>query len=384
MMKITEDIRYVGVDDHKIDLFEGQYVVKNGMSYNSYVILDDKIAVLDTVDEHFKDEWLSNIKAVLNGRDPDYLVVHHMEGDHSANIGAFMSEYPKTTIVSSLAAFNMIKCYFGSSYEDRRLVVKTGDTLNLGKHTLRFVETPMVHWPEVIMSYDEKDKVLFSADAFGTFGANDVKTDNWDDEARRYYIGVVGKFGVQVQAALSKLTKLDVQIICSLHGPVLTSNLSHYLDLYNKWSKYESEDDGVLIAYRSIYGHTKKAALKLEKELKDRGVKNVDIRDVPRSDMYECVALAFKHKKLVIATTSYNADIFPCMKHFIDHLIARGYKNRTICIIESGSWAPIVNNSVKKKFENSKDITFLDKGVKILCALNEKNEDEIKELASLL
>ena len=382
---ITDDIKYVGVNDHKIDLFEGQYNVKSGMSYNSYVIEDEKIAVLDTCSEDFKDEWLSNIKNVLGKREPSYLVVHHMEGDHSANIKAFTDKYPKVTVVSSLQAFTMMKNYFGTSYDDRRVVIKDGDSINLGKHMLTFVACPMVHWPEVMMSYDSYSKILFSADAFGKFGANDKNDlDNWDDEARRYYIGIVGKYGVQVQKALSTAKTLDIKTICSLHGPILKGDLSHYINLYDTWSSYKSEMDGVLIAYTSIYGHTKKAAYELKNILDKKNVKNVVIKDIARSDIYECVADAFKYPKLVIATTSYNGEIFPVMKHFIDHLISRNYQDRKIGIIDNGSWAPCVTNIVKKSFENSKKVEFLPTVVKIQCAMNDANKSELEKLGEEL
>lgn len=384
-MTITNDIKYVGVNDHKIDLFEGQFDVPLGMAYNSYVILDDKIAVLDSVDKNFKGEWLNNISAVLGKKQPDYLIVHHMEGDHSANISAFMEKYPKATVVGSSGAFNMMKNYFGTSYDDRRIVVKTGDVLHLGKHNLTFVSTPMVHWPEVIMSYDSTDKVLFSADAFGKFGANDTEDpEGWDCEARRYYFGIVGKYGVQVQKALNDLKPFDIKTICSLHGPVLTGDLSHYLEQYNTWSSYGVETEGVFIAYSSVYGHTKQAALFLEEELKKLGCPKVSIADLAREDMYECVEDAFRYGKLVIATTTYNGDIFPVAKHFVERLLARGYQKRNIGIIENGSWAPQVVNVIKKMFDNSKEINFYSTCVKIVGAMNQTNKDELNSLAKEL
>ena len=334
-MEITKDIQYVGVNDHQVDLFEGQYVVENGMAYNSYMIMDEKIAVCDTVDAHFTEEWLGNINAVLDGKKPDYLIVHHMEPDHSASIEAFIKTFPETKIVSSAKAFVMMKQFFGTDYPDNQLVVKEGDTLSLGTHELTFVTAPMVHWPEVIVSYDSKDKVLFSADAFGKFGALDVEED-WACEARRYYIGIVGKYGVQVQTLLKKAANLDIQIICPLHGPVLTENLGYYLDLYNTWSSYGVESEGVVIAYASIYGHTKQAAEELAALLEKKGCPEVTITDLARDDMAEAVEDAFRYGKLVLATSTYNGDVFPFMKEFINHLTERNFQNRTVGLIENG------------------------------------------------
>ena len=338
-MFVTNDIRYIGVNDHNIDLFEGQYTVPNGMAYNSYVILDDKIAVMDTVDRNFRDEWLENLAGALGGRKPDYLVVQHMEPDHSANIVSFMDKYPEAVIVSSNAAFGMMKCYFGTDFAERRIVVGEGSTLALGRHTLSFVAAPMVHWPEVIVTYDSADKVLFSADGFGKFGALDADED-WACEARRYYIGIVGKFGANVQALLKKAAKLDIRIICPLHGPVLSEDLGYYINLYDIWSSYRVESEGVVIAYTSVYGHTKEAALLLADRLEAKGCPKVTVTDLARDDMAEAVEDAFRYGKLVLATTTYNTDIFPFMREFIEHLTERGYKNRTVGIIENGTWAP--------------------------------------------
>ncbi len=381
-MFITNDIKYVGVNDHQVDLFEGQYVVPNGMSYNSYVILDEKVAVMDTVDQHFGDEWLKNLEATLEGRKPDYLVVHHMEPDHSANIANFLSHYPEATVVSSAKAFTMIQQFFGYDYADRRIVVGEGDTLSLGKHVLTFVTAPMVHWPEVIVSYDSTDKVLFSADGFGKFGALDVE-EEWDCEARRYYIGIVGKYGAQVQALLKKAAKLDIAMICPLHGPVLKENLGHYLGLYDIWSSYRVESDGILIAYTSVYGHTKKAVELLAEKLEAKGQK-VTVADLARDDMAEAVEDAFRYGKLVLATTTYNGDMFPFMKEFINHLTERSYQNRTVAFIENGSWAPVAGKFMKKMLENSKNLTFTEATVKIFSAMNEKNVAEIDALVEEL
>lgn len=345
-MEITKDIRYVGVNDHEVDLFEGQYVVPNGMAYNSYVILDEKIAVMDTVDRNFTHEWLDNIAAVLGGRKPDYLVVQHMEPDHSANIANFMKIYPEATVVSSEKAFVMMQNFFGTDFADGRIVVKEGDTLNLGKHTLTFVAAPMVHWPEVIVTYDSTDKVLFAADGFGKFGANDVEED-WACEARRYYIGIVGKYGAQVQALLKKASGLEIEKICPLHGPVLTENLGYYLNLYNTWSSYGVESEGIVIAYTSVYGNTKRAVEVLEEKLKAKGCPKVVVCDLARCDMAEAVEDAFRYGRLVLATTTYNADIFPFMKEFIHHLTERNFQNRTIGLIENGSWAPLAAKTMK-------------------------------------
>ena len=382
-MFITKDIRYVGVNDHDVDLFEGQYVVPNGMSYNSYVILDDKIAVMDTVDQNFTQEWLDNVAAVLEGRKPDYLVVHHMEPDHSANIANFLAAYPEATVVSSAKAFVMMKNFFGTDYADRRIVVGEGDSLALGKHTLTFVTAPMVHWPEVIVSYDSCDKVLFSADGFGKFGALDVEED-WACEARRYYIGIVGKYGAQTQALLKKAAGLDIAIICPLHGPVLTENLGYYINLYDIWSSYRPEDEGVLIAYTSIYGHTRKAVELLAQKLEEKGCPKVTVADLARDDMAEAVEDAFRYSKLVLATTTYNGDVFPFMKEFIHHLTERNYQNRTVAFMENGSWAPVAAKVMAKMLENSKNLTFAENNVKILSALSAESEKQIELLAEEL
>jgi len=378
-MTITEDIRYVGVNDHAVDLFEGQYVVPNGMAYNSYVILDEKTAVMDTVDIHFTQPWLENIRAVLGDRQPDYLVVQHMEPDHSANIANFLRAYPQAVVVASAKAFAMMKNYFGDAYEDRRIVVGEGDTLSLGKHTLTFVTAPMVHWPEVIVTYDSYDKVLFSADGFGKFGALDVEED-WACEARRYYIGIVGKYGAQVQALLKKAAGLDISIICPLHGPVLTENLGYYINLYDIWSSYRPEDKGVVIAYTSVYGNTKAAAELLAQKLTEGGAK-VTLTDLARCDMAEAVEDAFRYDKLVLATTTYNADVFPFMKEFIHHLTERNFQNRTVALMESGSWAPMAAKVMTKMLEGSKDLTFAETAVKIQCALNDESRAQIEALA---
>ena len=382
-MRITDDIRYVGVNDHNVDLFEGQYVVPNGMSYNSYVILDEKVAVMDTVDQNFTQEWLDNVAAVLDGRKPDYLVVHHMEPDHSANIANFLAAYPEATVVSSAKAFVMMKNFFGSDYADRRIVVGEGDTLALGKHTLTFVTAPMVHWPEVIVSYDSCDKVLFSADGFGKFGALDVEED-WACEARRYYIGIVGKYGAQTQALLKKAAGLDISIICPLHGPVLTENLGYYINLYDIWSGYKVESEGVLIAYTSVYGHTKKAVELLAAKLEEKGCPKVVVTDLARDDMAEAVEDAFRYGKLVLATTTYNGDIFPFMKEFIHHLTERSYQNRTVAMMENGSWAPVANKFMMKMLEGSKNITYTENNVRILSALNADSTAQIEALAQEL
>ena len=382
-MFITNDIRYVGVNDHQVDLFEGQYVVPNGMAYNSYVILDEKVAVMDTVDQNFGDEWLANIRAELGDRQPDFLVVHHMEPDHSANIDFFLKAYPEATVVSSAKAFTMMKQFFGTDYADRRVVVGEGDTLCLGRHTLTFVTAPMVHWPEVIVSYDSCDKVLFSADGFGKFGALDVEED-WACEARRYYIGIVGKYGKQTQALLKKAAGLDIAIICPLHGPVLTENLGYYLNLYDIWSGYKVESEGVVIAYTSIYGNTKKAVELLEQKLLENGCPKVVVNDLARSDMAECVEDAFRYGKLVLATTTYNGDVFPHMKEFIHHLTERGYQNRTIGLMENGSWTPTAAKVMVKMLEGSKDLHFCDNTVKILSALSDDSRAQIEALAKEL
>ena len=381
-MYITKDIRYIGVNDHQVDLFEGQYDVPNGMAYNSYVILDQKIAVMDTVDANFGQEWLSNLEAVLDGRKPDYLVVQHMEPDHSANIDVFLTKYPEAVVVASAKAFTMMKQFFGTDYADRRLVVGEGDTLSLGKHVLTFVTAPMVHWPEVIVTYDSYDKVLFSADGFGKFGALDVEED-WACEARRYYIGIVGKYGAQVQALLKKAAGLDIAIICPLHGPVLTENLGYYINLYDIWSSYRVESEGVVVAYTSIYGNTKKAAALLAKKLEAKGVK-VALTDLARDDMHEAVEDAFRYGKLVLATTTYNGDIFPYMKEYIHHLTERNFQNRTVAFIENGSWAPVAAKIMRKMLEGSKNLTFTDTTVKIFSAMNDKNVAEIDALVKEL
>ena len=380
---ITNDIKYVGVNDHEIDLFEGQYVVENGMAYNSYVITDEKIAVMDSVDARFADEWLDNIKKTLDGRTPDYLVVHHMEPDHSSSILSFTEAYPEAEIVSSAKAFVMMKQFFGTDFADRQIVVKEGDKLPLGKHELSFIAAPMVHWPEVMVSYDSVDKVLFSADAFGKFGALDANED-WACEARRYYIGIVGKYGAQVQTLLKKAAALDIQIICPLHGPVLKENLSYYLDLYNIWSSYAVESDGVLIAYTSVYGNTKKAVELLAKTLEEKGCAKVVVNDLARCDMAEAVEDAFRYGKLVLATTTYNADIFPFMKEFINHLTERGYKNRTIGFIENGSWAPTAAKVMGRMLEQCKDITYTEATVTLKSALSDENTEQINNLADEL
>lgn len=382
-MFITNDIRYVGVNDHQVDLFEGQYKVPGGMAYNSYVILDEKIAIMDTVDKNFTHEWLDNIQSALGGRKPDYLVVQHMEPDHAANVGNFMKLYPETTIVSSAKAFNMMGPFFGTSYEDRRIVVGEGDTLSLGKHTLAFVAAPMVHWPEVIVTYDVLDKVLFSADGFGKFGALDVD-EPWDDEARRYYIGIVGKYGAQVQALLKKAATLDIQMICPLHGPVLKENLGHYIRLYDLWSSYTVETEGVVIAYTSVYGNTKAAVEKLADKLRANGCPKVIVHDLARCDMAQAVADAFRYSKLVLATTTYNADVFPFMKEFIHHLTERNFRNRTVALMENGSWAPLAAKVMRKMLEECKNLTFTETTVRILSALNETSAKQVDALANEL
>lgn len=382
-MFVTEDIRYIGVNDHDVDLFEGQYTVENGMSYNSYVILDEKVAVMDTVDAHFGVEWLQNLETELNGRRPDYLVVQHMEPDHSANIAVFMETYPEAQIVSSAKAFVMMQQFFGTDFPERKVVVGESSTLKLGRHTLTFVTAPMVHWPEVIVTYDSTDKVLFSADGFGKFGALDVE-ENWADEARRYYIGIVGKYGAQVQALLKKAAALDIAIICPLHGPVLNENLGYYLDKYNTWSSYAVEDEGVVIAYTSVYGHTKEAVEELAEKLNQRGCPNVVVADLARCDMAEAVADAFRYSKLVLATTTYNATIFPHMQNFIDHLTARNYQGRTVGMIENGAWAPMAAKVMKKMLETSKNLTYTDTTVTVKCALNDASRAQIDALADEL
>ena len=382
-MKITDDIRYIGVNDHNVDLFEGQYVVPNGMSYNSYAIMDDKIAIMDTVDVNFTHEWLDNIQHTLGERKPDYLIVQHMEPDHSANIMNFVKAYPNTTLVSSAKAFAMMQNFFGTDFTDNRIVVGEGDTLCLGKHTLAFVTAPMVHWPEVIVTYDVTDKVLFSADGFGKFGALDVQED-WACEARRYYIGIVGKYGAQVQALLKKAATLDIQTICPLHGPVLTENLGYYLNLYNTWSSYAVEEEGIVIAYTSVYGNTKKAVMQLADRLKANGCPKVVVNDLARCDMAEAVEDAFRYSKLVLATTTYNADVFPFMRVFIDHLTERNYQNRTVAFMENGSWAPQATKVMKNMLEKSKNITYTEHNVRIMSALNEESTTQLNALADEL
>ena len=382
-MEITKDIRYVGVNDHEIDLFEGQYKVENGMAYNSYVIVDEKIAVMDTVDGSFYEEWMQKIRQILGSRTPDYLVVQHMEPDHSANISAFLQAFPNTVIVSSAPAFNMVKQFFGTDYADRRLIVKEGDTLSLGVHTLQFIGAPMVHWPEVIVTYDQHDKVLFSADGFGKFGALDVE-EEWACEARRYYFGIVGKFGMQVQNLLKKAAALDIQIICPLHGPILKENLEYYVNLYQTWSSYGVESEGIMIAYTSVYGNTKAAAKLLADKLTERGCPKVVLTDLAREDMAECIEDAFRYGKLVRATTTYNTDMFPFMREFIHELAGHNYQNRTVALIENGSWAPLAAKAMRAKLEACKDITFAEHTVQIRSALNEDSIAQIEALAEEL
>lgn len=382
-MNITKDIRYIGVNDHKIDLFEGQYTVPNGMAYNSYVITDEKVAVMDTVDRNFGNEWLENLKAALEGRNPDYLIVQHMEPDHSANIALFLKEYPDAAVVGNAKTFGMIDAFFGENLCRNKLIVKDGDELSLGAHTLTFVFAPMVHWPEVMVTYDKKDKVLFSADAFGKFGALDREED-WACEARRYYFGIVGKYGVQAQALLKKAAALDISVICPLHGPVLKENLSYYINLYNIWSSYGVESEGVVICYTSVYGNTKKAAELLKDELEALGCKKTVLTDLARSDMAEAVEDAFRYGKLVLATTTYNGDIFPFMRQFIDGLTERNFKNRTVGFIENGSWAPVAARVMRGMLEKSKDITYTDTLVTVKSALNEESRAAIKQLAKEL
>ena len=382
-MFIARDIKYIGVNDHKTDLFEGQYIVPNGMAYNSYLIADEKIAVMDTVDAAFTEEWLSNLETALEGRKPDYLIVQHMEPDHSANIMNFLKAYPEATVVASAKAFAMIQNFFGTDLAENRMVVGDGDTLSLGRHELTFVAAPMVHWPEVIVTYDSTDKVLFSADGFGKFGALDAEED-WACEARRYYIGIVGKYGAQVQNLLKKAAKLDIGIICPLHGPVLNENLGYYINLYDIWSSYRPEEEGVIIAYTSVYGNTKKAAELLAEKLKAGGCPKVVVNDLARCDMAEAVEDAFRYSKLVLATTTYNADIFPFMKEFIHHLTERNYSNRTVAFIENGSWAPNATKTMQGMLEKSKNLTYTEATVKILSALNEESVAQIDALAKEL
>lgn len=382
-MFISDTVKYIGVNDHDVDLFEGQYVVRNGMSYNSYMIIDEKIAVTDTVDANFTDAWLNNIENELKGKAPDYLIVHHMEPDHSANIDVFMNKYPDAVIVSSAKAFAMMKQFFGKEYDGRRIVVSDGDKLNLGKHELTFITAPMVHWPEVIVSYDSLDKILFSADGFGKFGALDIDED-WACEARRYYFGIVGKYGVQVQSLLKKAAALDIGIICSLHGPVLNDNLSYYISLYDTWSSYRAESDGVFIAYCSVYGNTKQAVDMLADKLRQKGCKKVTVSDLARSDMAENVEDAFRYSKLVLATPTYNADVFPFMRTFIDALTERSYKNRTVGIIENGSWAPVAAKVITGMLEKSKNLELVQPVVTVRSALDDASKEKINELADNL
>ena len=393
-MEISDAIQYVGVNDHEIDLFEGQYQVPNGMSYNSYLILDEKIAVLDSVDVHFTEEWLERLKEKSDSRRPDYLVVQHMEPDHSAGIAAFMEAYPEAEILASAPAFNMIKQFFGTDFADRRKVIKEGDTLSLGTHTLTFLSAPMVHWPEVMVTYESHEKVLFSADAFGKFGALDVEengntegnkaVDTWISEARRYYIGIVGKYGVQVQNLLKKAAALDIRMICPLHGPVLREHLEKYIDLYKTWSSYEAETEGVLIAYASVYGHTKKAAELLAEKLHEKGCPEVKTADLARADMAECVADAFRYKKLVLATITYNADVFPFMKTFLNQLAEHNFQNRTVAFMENGSWAPTAVKNMKTALENCKNLTYAENEVHIKSDLNEESLAQLEALAEEL
>lgn len=382
-MQITDDIKYIGVNDHDIDLFEGQYTVENGMAYNSYVIIDEKIAVMDTVDTNFEEEWLNNLKAVLSDRTPDYLIVQHMEPDHSASIDAFVKAYPETVIVASAPAFTMMKQFFGTDYADKRQVIKEGDSLSLGAHTLQFIAAPMVHWPEVMVTYDTKDKVLFSADGFGKFGALDADED-WACEARRYYFGIVGKYGMQVQNLLKKAAALDIQIICPLHGPVLKENLEYYVNLYQTWSSYGVESEGIMIAYTSVYGNTKKAAGLLAEKLTEKGCPKVVVADLAREDMAECVEDAFRYGKLVLATTTYNTEMFPFIREFIDELISHNYQKRTIALMENGSWAPMAAKAMRARLEGCKDITYTENTVQIRSALTEENMAQIEALADEL
>ena len=380
MFKVTEDIIYVGVNDHEVDLFEGQYDVPNGMAYNSYVVLDEKVAVFDTVDAHFKDEWLANLEEAFAGRTPDYLIVQHMEPDHAANIANFAEKYPEAKIVGNAKTFPMMKQFFGTDFADRQVIVKEGETLSTGKHNLTFVMAPMGHWPEVMMTYDTTDKIFFSADAFGKFGALDVE-EQWDCEARRYYIGIVGKYGPMVQKLFGKVGSLEIKAICPLHGPVLTENLEHYLNLYNIWSSYQVETEGTVIAYTSVYGNTKKAVELLAEKLKEEGCPKVVVTDLARDDMAEAVEDAFRYGKLILATTTYNGDIFPFMKEFINHLTERNYQNRMIGFVENGSWTPMAAKIMKAAFEKSKNITFADTTVTIRSAVDETSEAQIAALA---
>ncbi|MBE7004876.1 MAG: FprA family A-type flavoprotein [Ruminococcaceae bacterium] len=384
-MQITDDIRYIGVDDHKLDLFEGLYDVPNGMAYNSYVILDEKIAVMDTVEAHFGQAWFEKLDAALAGRTPDYLVVQHVEPDHSANITAFMDKYPNAQLAASQQAFKLIANLYGTDYADHRIVVGEGSKLELGRHTLNFLAAPMIHWPEVVMSYDSTDKVLFSADAFGKFGAQDYDDpEGWSCEARRYYFGIVGKFGVQVQGLLKKLAGLELKTICSLHGPVLTGDLSEYLDLYNTWSSYGVETEGVVIAYTTVYGHTREAAEYLADKLRENGVSRVVVNDLARTDMYEDVEDAFRHGKLVLCTTTYNGGVFPIMREFIEHLTERGYQKRTVAFVENGSWAPTAAKGMRAMLEGGKELSFAETAVKITGALTAESRAQLDKLAKEL
>lgn len=382
-MTITDDIKYIGVDDHAIDLFEGMYAAPNGMSYNSYVIIDEKIAVMDTVDVGFTAQWLHNIQSTLGERKPDYLVVQHMEPDHSANIMNFIEQYPDTILVASAKAFEMMKNYFGTDFEENRIVVADGDMLSLGKHKLLFATAPMVHWPEVLVTYDSTEKALFSADGFGKFGTLDAEED-WTYEARRYYAGIIGKFGVQVQRLLQKIEEWDIRMICPLHGPVLSENISHYIGLYHTWSNYQPEEDGVVIAYTSTYGNTKNAVILLQEKLKEKGCPHVIVKDLARCDMSEAVADVFRYRKLVLATITYNADIFPFMREFISWLTERNFSNRVVAFIENGSWAPIAAKVMKDKLEKSKGVIFADTSVTIVSVLNEKSMTQLELLAEEL
>ena len=383
-MQITKDIRYIGVNDHEIDLFEGQYIVPEGMAYNSYVILDDHIAVMDTVEGNFVEQWLQNLQAALQGRTPDYLIVQHMEPDHSAGIAAFMREYPQATVVANARAFTMLQNFYALPLEGCKKEVADGKTLTLGRHTLQFVFAPLVHWPEVMFTYDAADKVLFSADAFGKFGALDTEDDEWDCEARRYYFGIVGKYGLQVQKALAKAAQLDIQTICPLHGPVLTGDLSHYLQQYSTWAAYQPETEGVMIAYATIYGHTREAAEKLAQKLTDRGCPKVVLADLARADWAECVEDAFRYSKLVLASVTYNGAVFPTMRAFIESLTERGYQNRTLALMENGSWAPTSARQMKAMFDNSKNITWLPTSLKINSALHPGDDAVLDAMAAEL
>ena len=381
-MNISNSVKYIGVNDYKLDMFEGQYAVPNGMAYNSYAIIDEKLVIMDSVDARFTYEWFGRIDGALGGKEPDYLIVQHMEPDHSGSLFKFAAKYPKTKIVASAMAFNMMKNFFGDNFEERAIIVDDGDTLDLGVRQLTFVTAPMVHWPEVIMTYDSKDKILFTADAFGKFGTLDT-LEEWKDEARRYYIGIVGKYGMQVQAVLKKAANLDIEKICPLHGPMITENVSYYIDLYNTWSSYEAEEDGVLIAYTSVYGNTKTAAYKLAELLEERG-KQVAIYDLARDDWSKAVSEAFRYSKLVLATTTYSGEIFPFMKQFIDHLVERNYSNRFVGMIENGSWAPVAAKIMKEMLKDSKNLTFAKSSVKILSAISEENLKELEALADEL